>query len=39
LLPGNCVLADWGFDIAEDVARTQAKFHIPSFTRVLRPSG
>ena len=33
LLPGDCVLADRGFDIAEDVARMQATLHIPSFTR------
>ena len=33
LLPGDCVLADRGFDIAEDVARVQATLYIPSFTR------
>ena len=29
LLPGDCVLADQGFDIAEDVARMQTTLHIP----------
>ena len=33
LLPGDVVLADRGFDIAEDVARMQASLQIPSFTR------
>ncbi|XP_065907590.1 uncharacterized protein [Dysidea avara] len=33
LLPGDCVLADRGFDIAEDVARMQETLHIPSFIR------
>ena len=39
LLPGDCILVDWGFDIAKDVARTQATLHIPSFKSVLRPNG
>ena len=29
LLPGDCVPADQGFDIAEDVARMQTTLHIP----------
>ena len=33
LLPGDIVLADRGFDIGEDVARTQASLEIPAFTR------
>ena len=33
LLSGEYVLADRGFDIAEDVAKMQAILHIPSFTR------
>ena len=32
LLPGDIVLADRGFDIAEDVARMQATLQIPAFT-------
>ena len=32
LLPGDIVLADRGFDIAEDVARMQATLKIPAFT-------
>ena len=35
LLPGDVVLADRGFDIAEDVARMQATFQIPAFTTGL----
>ena len=33
LLPGDVVLADRGFDIAESVGMMQAKLHIPAFTR------
>lgn len=33
LLPGDIVLADRGFDIADSVALQQAKLHIPAFTR------
>ena len=33
LLPGDVVLADRGFDIAESVGIMQAKLHIPSFTK------
>ena len=33
LLPGDIVLADRGFDIAEDLAIGQAKLKIPAFTR------
>ena len=32
LLPGDIVLADRGFDIAELVAMMQAQLHIPAFT-------
>ena len=32
LLPKDIVLADRGFDIAEDVARMQATLQIPAFT-------
>ena len=32
LLPGDIMLADRGFDIAEDVARMQATLQIPAFT-------
>ena len=33
LLPGDIVLADRGFDIAELVAMMQAHLHIPAFTK------
>ena len=33
LLPGDIVLADRGFDIAEDIARMQASLKIPAFTK------
>ena len=33
LLPGDIVLADRGFDIAESVGFYQAKLYIPAFTR------
>ncbi|XP_065902961.1 uncharacterized protein [Dysidea avara] len=33
LLPGDVVLADRGFDIAESVAMMQAQLHIPAFTK------
>ena len=33
MLPGDIVLADRGFDIAEDVARMQASLKIPAFTK------
>ena len=32
LLPGDIVLADRGFDIAESVGLYQAQLHIPAFT-------
>ena len=33
LLPGDIVLADHGFDIAESVGSMQAKLHISTFTK------
>ena len=33
LLPGDVVLADRGFDIADSVASMRAKLYIPAFTR------
>ena len=33
ILPGDIVLADRGFDIAESVAMMQAQLHIPAFTK------
>ena len=33
LLPGDIVLADRGFDIADSVGMQQAHLHIPAFTR------
>ena len=33
LLPGDIVLADRGFDIADSVGAMQATLHIPAFTR------
>lgn len=33
LLPGDIVLADRGFDIAEDIAMVQTSLHIPVFTK------
>ena len=33
LLPGDVVLADRGFDIAESVGTVQARLHIPAFTK------
>ena len=33
LLPGDVILADRGFDIAESVGMHQAKLHIPAFTK------
>ena len=33
LLPGDVVLADRGFNIAESIGIMQAKLHIPSFTK------
>ena len=33
LLPGDVVLADRGFDIADSVGTMQASLHIPSFTK------
>ena len=33
LLPGDVILADRGFDIAESVGMMHAKLHIPAFTR------
>ena len=35
LLPGNILLADRGFDIAEDVGLMQASLEIPAFTKGL----
>ena len=35
LLPGDILLADCGFDIAEEVALMQASLQIPAFTRGL----
>ena len=34
LLPGDVVLADRGFDIAEPVGVMQANLQIPAFTKV-----
>ena len=31
LLPGDVVLADWGFDISESVGMLQIRLHIPAF--------
>ena len=33
LLPGDILLADRGFDIADSVGMQQAKLHLPAFTR------
>jgi len=33
LLPGDVVLADRGFDIAEYVGMRQARLHVPAFTK------
>ena len=33
LMPGDVVLADQGFDIADSVGMRQAKLHIPAFTK------
>jgi len=33
LLPGDIVLAERGFDIAESVGMMQAQLHIPAFTK------
>ena len=33
LLPGNIVLADWGFTISDSVGMIQAKLNIPAYTR------
>ena len=33
LLPGDVILADHGFDIAESVGTMQARLHIPAFTK------
>ena len=33
LLPGDILLADRGFDIADSVGMHQAKLHLPAFTR------
>ena len=35
LLPGDILLTDHGFDIAEEVALMQASLHIPPFTKGL----
>ena len=33
LLPGDVVLADWGFDISDSVCMMQARLYIPAFTK------
>ena len=33
LLPGDIVLADRGFDVANSVGMYQARLHIPAFTK------
>ena len=33
LLPGDVILADRGFDIAESVGTMQVRLHIPAFTK------
>ena len=33
LLPGDIVLADRGFDIADSVSAFRAQLHIPAFTK------
>ena len=33
LLPGDVVLADWGFDVADSVAMLGTTLDIPAFTR------
>lgn len=33
MLPGDVVLADRGFDIAESVGMMQATLHLPAFTK------
>ena len=33
LLPGDIVLADQGFDIADSVGTVHARLHIPAFTK------
>jgi len=33
MLPGDVVLADHGFDIAESVGMRQARLHVPAFTK------
>lgn len=33
LLPGEILLADRGFDIADSVGMHQARLHLPVFTR------
>ena len=35
LLPGDILLADRGFDIAEEVGLMQASLEIPAFTKGL----
>ena len=35
LLPGDILLADWGFDIAEDVGLMQASLEVSTFTKGL----
>ena len=32
-LPGDVILADRGFDMAESVGTMQARLHIPAFTK------
>jgi len=39
LLPGDVVLADRGFDIAESVGMRKARLHVPAFTKgKIQPS-
>jgi hypothetical protein len=33
LLPGDVVLADRGFNVAEAIGMVQAQLHLPAFTR------
>ena len=33
LLPGDVILADWGFDIGQSVGMMQASLQLPAFTK------
>ena len=35
LLPGDIILADRGFDVAEEVGLAQASLRIPAFTKAV----